>query len=127
MKAKCPHVMTAGKVGVLLGMMSTLHRSTKNKPLYGPRSWSSDSNDCMQKWLTFLPLPCHCAVCYRVAARSIDHGRDINIHAEDFCSSSYYTRHPHDLDTLKTIITSRINNATVMLLSTWNESLERGV
>jgi len=76
----------------------------------------------MQKWLAFLPLPCHCAVCYRVAARSIDHGRDINInHAEDF------TRHPHDLETLKTIITSRINNATLMLLPTWNEYLERGV
>jgi hypothetical protein len=102
-KAKCPWVLAAGKAGLIIGMLSELHRET------GPSSDLPPSFKHTPDWRLFIPLPCRCAVCYAAFETAIHQGRRHRVKTEDFTRYSSQS-------VIATATVSKLNQAIVSLL-----------
>ena len=122
MKETCPHVLVAGKTGLILGMLQAIHHDQDYwrpdpQRLDAPYVGSDASSEHYMEWIPHLPLPCHCEVCYRVCESALREGIRRRIRVEDFRRLN--------LATVKTHIISNINNGIVSLLPSWHHVLEK--
>ena len=112
---KCPHVITTGKAGLILGMLSELHREG-SPGLDGIPRPKDDIHLIL--WGMEIPLPCHCRVCYHVLGKSIALGRRHRIRTEDFTRYS-------SKSVITTATQSKLNQAIVSNLPTLYGNFER--
>lgn len=113
-KAKCSWVLASGKAGLIIGMLSELHRETSwNRSDIDELSlkvWKNTwENLNTRKWSDFIPLPCHCVVCYGAFENAITQGRRHRIKTEDFTRYS-------SKSVIATATVSKLNQAIVSLL-----------
>lgn len=119
---KCKHVLTAGKAGVIIGMLSVLHGPpTKWGMKVGFNFADEEEVDYGPRWAAEMGLLCGCLVCYRVCLGAVQAGRQRKVRVEDF--GKYPVHYRPSL--IKTLTISHVNNAIVSLLPGWYEALEK--
>lgn len=119
----------AGKVGLILGMLSAIHYDAAEPAIevsiYEPGHHAplgiGTSSEChyILMWGFHLPLPCYCEVCYRLLKSAAQEGALRRIRTEEF----HRYKFPNPQNLIKTLVTSRINNAIVALLPEWHALL----
>lgn len=111
---KCSHVIVAGKVGTILGMLSRLGAEQHGWSTEGWAAHNASGEDFLGHWALHISLPCYCPACYDCFTEGAQNGRNHRIRTEDFPRLGHDNRH----SAVQAAVNSKLNQAIVSLLPT---------